>query len=84
MRAVQGQRVLFMPHAQPGVYIALILRTVQEIEADLESGPLRSKDMNAMTANSVDSQGSVKRVAVKNNLFLDINSLSKNLQTILT
>ena len=34
LRAVQGQRVLFMPHATPGVYIALILKQVNDIESD--------------------------------------------------
>ena len=43
--------------------------------------------MNANTTSSSiaksDGAGSVKRLIIKNNLFLDIESLSKNLQTIL-
>ena len=33
LRAVQGQRILFMPHS-PGIYIALILKQVDDIEFD--------------------------------------------------
>ena len=88
LRAVQGQRVLFMPHS-PGIYIALVLKQLQDIEADqLEyQSAFKSKDMNANTTSSSiaksDGAGSVKRLIIKNNLFLDIESLSKNLQTIL-
>lgn len=31
MRAVEGVRVLFMPHS-PGIYIALVLKNVEDIE----------------------------------------------------
>jgi DNA repair exonuclease SbcCD ATPase subunit len=33
-RAVQGQRILFMPHS-PGIYISLLLKQVAEIDVDL-------------------------------------------------
>jgi hypothetical protein len=31
MRAMEGVRILFMPHC-PGVYIALVLKNIEEIE----------------------------------------------------
>lgn len=81
-----------MPHS-PGIYIALVLKQIQDIEADQAEhvSPFKQKDMNNQTgisgASSVagksESGASVKKQIVKNNLFLDINSLSKNLQTIL-
>jgi hypothetical protein len=37
-----------------------------------------------MKSDTSQGAGGVKRLIIKNNLFLDIDSLSKNLQTILT
>lgn len=80
-----------MPHS-PGVYIALVLKQIQDIEADQVEhvSPFKQKDMNqtgisgaSSVAGKSESGASVKKQIVKNNLFLDINSLSKNLQTIL-
>jgi len=48
LRAVQGQRLVFMPHS-PGVYIALVLKQLADIDADQQassSSPLKAKDMN--------------------------------------
>lgn len=79
-----------MPHS-PGIYIALVLKQVQDIDADqspIESGsPLKMKDMNSTghisqsSSTSVTSASvtSVKKQIIKNNLFLDVGSLSKNL-----
>lgn len=91
MKAVQGQRVLFMPRSE-GIYIALILKQVQDIDTDqLETSPLKARDMNSTgllsqsSSTSVSSSvAAVKKQIIKNNLFLDISSLSKNLQLILT
>ena len=68
-----------------------MLKQVTDIEADqvehLQS-PFKAKDMNQATAASsvalsskseTSSSASVKRLMIKNNLFLDIDSLSKNL-----
>jgi hypothetical protein len=96
LRAVQGQRILFMPHS-PGIYIALVLNKVSEIDADnlehqMKTSPFKIKDMNSgpgsissseSSSSKSDNAASVRRLTIKNNLFLDINSLSKNLQTIL-
>lgn len=81
MTAMEGVRVLFMPHS-PGVYIALVLKNVEDIEQDQA---LKSKDLNLLETSSIRSESgpSVKRLIIKNNLFLDIESLSKNLQIIL-
>lgn len=82
MKVEQGVRILFMPHS-PGVYIALVLKNIEEIEQDYA---LKSKDLNASDSSYLmksDSGPSVKRLTIKNNLFLDVESLSKNLQTIL-
>jgi hypothetical protein len=78
MRASEGVRVLFMPHS-PGVYIALVLRNAEDLEKE---NTLTSKDMNT-TSEGASFKNSVQRLIIQNNLFLDIDSLSKNLQTIL-
>ena len=76
-----------MPHS-PGIYIALVLRNAEDIESDC-SNILSEKSMNGSDGRdtspsaSKKSEPSVKRLIIKNNLFLDLNSLSKNLQTIL-
>ena len=44
MSAFAGARVLFMPHS-PGVYIALVLKSVEDIE---QEQALRNKDANAL------------------------------------
>jgi len=92
-RAVQGQRVLFMPHS-PGIYIALVLKQVTDIEYDNcgdgagKEGGLKGSSSTSSLMKSESSSGaavgSVKRLTIRNNLFLDVNSLSKSLQTILT
>lgn len=81
MRAIEGVRVLFMPHS-PGIYIALVLKNVEEI--DLENS-MKEKDLSLLDSSLMKSESgpSVKRLIIKNNLFLDIESLSKNLQIIL-
>jgi hypothetical protein len=94
-RAVEGQRIMFLPHSQ-GIFLALVLKQIQEIESDqLEQiKAFKPKDMNTTgISGSVSSSsliksdssntGNVKRLTIKNNLFLDVGSLSKNLQTIL-
>ena len=42
MRAIEGVRVMFMPYS-PGIYIALVLKNVEEIEQDQA---FKSKDLN--------------------------------------
>lgn len=37
MRAVEGSRVLFMPHSE-GIYIALVLKNAEEIDRDMIMG----------------------------------------------
>ncbi len=79
MKVDQGVRILFMPHS-PGIYIALVLKNIEDIEQEVA---LKSKDMNSngdsMYLMKSDSGPSVKKLIIKNNLFLDIESLSKNL-----
>jgi hypothetical protein len=80
-----------MPRSE-GIYVALILKQVQDIETDqVETSPFKAKDMNSTgimsqsSSTSVSSSVSaVKKQIIKNNLFLDISSLSKSLKTILT
>jgi hypothetical protein len=80
-----------MPRSE-GIYVALILKQVQDIEADqVETSPFKAKDMNSTgimsqsSSTSVSSSvAAVKKQIIKNNLFLDISSLSKSLKTILT
>ncbi|CDW86141.1 UNKNOWN [Stylonychia lemnae] len=83
MTAMEGVRVLFMPHS-PGVYIALVLKNFQDI---IQDQVLKEKDMNSLMEQSSIKNSQhvpqVKRLNIKNNLFLDIESMSKNLQTIL-
>lgn len=43
LRAVEGNRILFMPHS-PGIYIALVLKQVEDIE--LDQSMFKSKDLN--------------------------------------
>jgi hypothetical protein len=71
-----------MPHS-PGIYIALVLKNHEEIEQEVA---LKSKDLNLTDTNSLKSESghSVRKLNIKNNLFLDIESLSKNMQKILT
>jgi hypothetical protein len=80
-----------MPHS-PGIYIALVLKQVTDIEDDHQFEPLKTRDMNQaatglqgssstsslMKSDSSSSAavGSVKRLTIKNNLFLDVESLS--------
>ena len=65
-----------MPHS-PGVYIALVLKQVEEIE---QEQLILSKGESTGDESLTQSQSaSVKRIVIKNNLFLDIDSLSKNL-----
>ena len=67
---------MFMPHS-PGVYIALVLKQVEEIE---QEQLILSKGESTGDESLTQSQSaSVKRIVIKNNLFLDIDSLSKNL-----
>ena len=69
-----------MPHS-PGVYLALVLKNA----CDIEEQYLTEKDLN-LTVESLkksESGSGVRRLIIKNNLFLDVDSLSKNLQTIL-
>ena len=79
MSADEGIRVLFMPHS-PGIYIALVLKNLEEI---IQENLLKDKDMNSLLEQSSikNSQHvpAVKRLNIKNNLFLDIKSMSKNL-----
>lgn len=42
MRAVEGTRVLFMPHSE-GIYVALVLKGAEDIEQDQI---LKEKDLN--------------------------------------
>jgi len=58
----------------------------------MKTSPFKIKDMNSgpggissseSSSSKSDNAASVRRLTIKNNLFLDINSLSKNLQTIL-
>ena len=73
LRPAEGSRVLFMPHS-PGIYIALVLKNAEDIETE---NILSSKDLNVSESSSF--KNSVQRLLIKNNLFLDIDSLSKNL-----
>ena len=67
----EGLRVLFMPHS-PGIYAALVLKEYGETtEAVMSQSQMRKH-----------SSG-VSKKTIKNNLFLNLASLSKNLQTIL-
>ena len=43
LRAVEGVRILFMPHS-PGIYIALVLKSADELEQDYA---FKQKDTNA-------------------------------------
>jgi hypothetical protein len=80
-----------MPRSE-GIYIALILKQVGDVEADqAETSPFKAKDMNSTGLLSQSSSTSVsssvapvKKQIIKNHLFLDISSLSKGLKTILT
>ena len=81
-RVGESIRVVFMPHS-PGIYIALVLKSHDEIEQECA---LKTKDLNLTDTNSVKSESAhaVRKLNIKNNLFLDIESLSKNMQKILT
>ena len=75
MKAGEGCRILYMPHS-PGVYIALVLQNAEDIEKD---NALTDKCLN-MTQESMkknDSGPNVKRLMIRNNLFLDTGSVSK-------
>jgi len=61
-----------MPHS-PGIYVALVLEQVSEIFVD----PRTSQ--NSMGSMKSD----VQKIVIRNNLFLDIFALSKNLQLVL-
>jgi hypothetical protein len=37
MRAMEGTRVLFMPHSE-GIYIAMVLKNAEEIDLDYTTG----------------------------------------------
>lgn len=64
-----------MPHS-PGIYIALVLKNADDIDIENTSGE-GFKDLTASENSSF--KNSVQRLSIKNNLFLDIESLSKNL-----
>lgn len=85
MRALEGCRVLFMPHS-PGVYLALVLKSVEDIDMDLQMS-IKNQLMNISDSISLSKSEAtdkpVRKLIIKNNLFLDVESLSKNLQTIL-
>jgi hypothetical protein len=66
-----------MPHS-PGVYVALVL--------GMTGGLGGSKDgsaPNGANDSKKSSSSAVRRMKIKNGLFLDLESLSKNVQTIL-
>lgn len=77
-----------MPHS-PGIYIALVLKQATDIEQDLIAEmPQTIQDTGASVSSLSKSEssgaaGTVKRISIKNNLFLDVSSLSKTLQTVL-
>ncbi len=88
-----NRRMLFMPHS-PGVYVALVLRDAAYIEQELDNEQETMSNISAIMLNKEsaykddDSQVSqsppVQRLYTENCLFLDLTSLSKSFQTILT
>ena len=59
LRAAEGVRILFMPHS-PGIYIALVLSQVDEIEQDqntLKSGNLNISDTVSSLTKSESVSG---------------------------
>ena len=91
MKAEKNQRLIFMPHSEEGVYMALVLKNSDKILQDLqeserESNPFDEIDINKLQKGDTSLSGLMKstsspveKVVVKNNLFLDLSSLSKNL-----
>ena len=85
-------RLLFMPHS-PGVYIALVLKDGDEMEQDqLIQSEEAKEDLKQSVLISHRSQISLgegtqnqpKHQTIQNYLFLDVTSLSKSFQTILS
>ena len=74
MQAREGSRLLFMPYSSSeGVYVAMVLN---DSEFSDPLGKLR--EMSTSSGGTV-----VKKVNIKNNLFMDFGTLSVNLQKIL-
>lgn len=75
--------------------MALVLRGSEKILADLQesesdTNPFSEVDMNklqkgdtSLSSMMKSTNSPVEKVVIKNNLFLDLNSLSKSLQQIL-
>lgn len=89
------RRLLFIPHS-PGIYIALLLKDAQQIDRELDDDQdatmsnisamlLKKQDSMKLLLEDETSTGApVQKLHTENLLFLDLRSLSKSFQTILT
>ncbi len=82
----KGNRMLFMPHS-PGVYVALMLADITGAEdskdKDKSGDKDKDKDKDKKQMTGKKATANVTKKKMNNYVFLDIQSLAKNLQTIL-
>lgn len=75
LKAEQGQRIMFFPLA-PKVYSAFILKNWdQQVSQFLDKGGKGSSTSQAAAA--------IQRIKMKNNMFLDMESLDIRVKTVL-